>query len=125
MDVIVSALKQKFGADSRFGYCPVSVTASTGMSAVNINGGNTLHSWSGIGVHKKLSDQLAGALKWSKRKWKTCKVLVIDEISMISKDLFVRNFISESEHFIGGGCAVNVCDVDESGPYWAHLTRER
>ena len=61
------------------------VTASTGIAATHI-GGMTIHSWSGIGIRKTLSQEelkeLAGKKKIASRVSKT-NVLIIDEISML------------------------------------------
>lgn len=64
----------------------VAVTASTGIAATHI-GGMTIHSWSGIGVKKILTDWDVDAIESKKYLWKRfdkTKVLVIDEISMLS-----------------------------------------
>jgi ATP-dependent DNA helicase PIF1 len=76
------------------------VTASTGIAAINIgnitsipsshSGGITLHSFSGIGLGDasvaELVERISNGfhLTW----WQRCKVLVIDEISMIDAELF-------------------------------------
>ncbi len=61
----------------------VSVTATTGLAATHI-GGNTIHSWSGIGVHDELSDDFEDFLLKSRRDTiELTDVLVIDEISMM------------------------------------------
>ncbi len=64
----------------------VAITASTGIAATHI-GGMTIHSWSGIGIKNKLDnydlDKIASNEYVSKRIRKP-KVLVIDEISMLS-----------------------------------------
>lgn len=65
---------------------PVAITASTGIAATHI-GGVTIHSWSGIGVRENISDMEADALEDKKYLWsryEKTKVLVIDEISMLS-----------------------------------------
>src|SRR3990167_8516620 len=67
-----------------------SVTAATGIAATHV-GGLTLHSWSGIGIAESLSradvDRIAGKEHIAKRIMKA-KVLIIEEISMLSSATF-------------------------------------
>lgn len=68
----------------------VAVTASTGLAACNI-GGTTLHSFTGIGLGKEPVDKLLKKIRYNRRalkRWKSIRVLVIDEISMIDGALF-------------------------------------
>ncbi len=66
----------------------VAITASTGIAATHI-GGMTIHSWSGIGIKNKLDkydlDKIASNEYVSKRI-RRAKVLVIDEVSMLSAE---------------------------------------
>jgi DNA replication protein DnaC len=65
----------------------VAVTASTGIAATHLQG-NTIHSWSGIGVRDNLSEKDLEKLETNKRiksNYKRTKVLIIDEISMLHK----------------------------------------
>lgn len=68
------------------------VTASTGIAALNLNG-TTLHRFAGCGIVSPTDDKsiiLAKVLKSrrSMRNWLSCRVLVIDEISMIESFFF-------------------------------------
>ncbi|CAN0024086.1 unnamed protein product, partial [Ectocarpus sp. 12 AP-2014] len=66
------------------------MTGTTGKAAVGI-GGCTIHSFAGIGLGKDSVEQLVGRVKRSRnaqKRWAQCKVLVIDEISMMEADLF-------------------------------------
>src|SRR6478735_6075373 len=61
----------------------VSVTATTGLAATHL-GGNTIHAWSGIGVHDELPADFEDYLLKTRRDIiETTDVLVIDEISML------------------------------------------
>lgn len=65
---------------------PVAVTASTGIAATHI-GGMTIHAWSGIGVRENLSEWDVEMMLEKKYIWDRfheTKVLIIDEISMLS-----------------------------------------
>ena len=67
-----------------------SVTAATGIAATHVSG-MTLHSWSGIGISESLSkadvDRIAGKEHVARRIQKA-KVLIIEEISMLSAATF-------------------------------------
>lgn len=67
-----------------------SVTAATGIAATHV-GGMTIHSWSGIGIAESLSDadvdRIASKEHVAKRIQKA-KVLIIEEISMLSATTF-------------------------------------
>jgi hypothetical protein len=68
---------------------PIAVTASTGIAATHI-GGMTIHAWSGIGVRENLSEWDVEMMLEKKYIWDrfhTTKVLIIDEISMLSGSL--------------------------------------
>jgi ATP-dependent DNA helicase PIF1 len=70
----------------------LNVTASTGIAAVNI-GGSTIHSFAGIGLANMPLEQIIENIfsqKFSRirRKIRTARALAIDEISMISADVF-------------------------------------
>ena len=64
----------------------VALTSSTGVAAVDI-GGRTLHSWAGVGIAQESADALAARVAKNHpvaQRWRDAKVLIIDEVSMIS-----------------------------------------
>lgn len=91
----------------------VSVTATTGLAATHL-GGNTIHSWSGIGIHDELPKNFhEGLLKGRHDTIEKTDVLVIDEISMLHDfrldmvDSIVRKVRKSDEPF--GGIQVILC----------------
>lgn len=64
------------------------ITASTGIAATHI-GGMTIHSWSGLGIKRKLDkydiDRIASK-EYVVKRVRRIKVLVIDEVSMLSSE---------------------------------------
>ncbi|MFT8538002.1 PIF1 family DEAD/DEAH box helicase [Bifidobacterium aquikefiri] len=66
----------------------VAVTASTGIASTHISG-QTIHSWSGVGVSKFLTSELLKRIRSRrKRRIEATDVLVIDEVSMMHAWLF-------------------------------------
>lgn len=73
---------------------PISLTASTGIAAVQI-GGTTLHSWSGIKNDQLPAEHIAeyilsGPGTKYRRQLRAARILALDEISMISAELFEK-----------------------------------
>lgn len=61
----------------------VSVTATTGLAATHL-GGNTIHSWAGIGIHNELPKDFADRMAKGRREIiEKTDVLIIDEVSML------------------------------------------
>ena len=72
-------------------------TAPTGVAACNIEG-MTIHSWAGIGIKGRLADiDFSDA---AIQRWRNTEVLVIDEVSMVSMELF--DLLSEAGSQIRG-----------------------
>lgn len=70
-------------------------TAMTGSAALLI-GGTTLHSYLGIGICKDTLEMIIRIRKMRKHKiWETTDILIIDEVSMLSKEML------ESLDYIG------------------------
>ena len=63
-------------------------TSMTGSSAILI-GGTTLHSYLGFGICKDTFDMIQRIRKMKKRQiWENTDILIIDEVSMLSKEMF-------------------------------------
>ncbi|MCI1935379.1 MAG: PIF1 family DEAD/DEAH box helicase [Bifidobacteriaceae bacterium] len=107
----------------------VAVTASTGIAATHING-QTLHSWSGVGVATALTDELLKRIRPRRRKAVShTDVLVIDEVSMLPAWLFdmvdhvCRNLRNNPAPF-GGLQVVLSGDFFQLPPVARHLRGE-
>jgi ATP-dependent DNA helicase PIF1 len=87
-----SKLIQHIVSYSKLNNKNIQVCALTGCAAVLLKcGGKTIHSWSGIkiarGDKKTIVDQVLKSSRL-KKQWKSIKVLVIDEVSMMSEKIF-------------------------------------
>ena len=74
----------------RHGEAGVAVVAPTGIAAINV-GGTTLHSWSGIGLGRGSVEKLKAKVRASAKaanNWRSARVLMIDEVSMLDSELF-------------------------------------
>jgi len=99
------------------------ITASTGIAATHIQG-QTIHSWSGIGIRQTLSiydlDQIAST-EYIVRRIQKIQVLIIDEISMIDANTLdvvdqVCREIRHSEEAFGGIQVIVVGDFFQLPP---------
>jgi ATP-dependent exoDNAse (exonuclease V) alpha subunit len=89
----------------------LSITASTGVAALNV-GGTTIHSWAGIGlanmpIEKIIENIFSAKMSKVRKKIKLAQALAIDEISMISREVFeildaVFKAVRENEKPMGG-----------------------
>lgn len=90
----------------------VAITASTGIAATHIDG-VTLDSWSGVGIRDQFTNRdfkELGNKHHLKKRLQSAKVLIVDEISMISGNRFdlvdeILQFI-RGNHFPFGGLQV-------------------
>jgi ATP-dependent DNA helicase PIF1 len=88
----------------------IAITALTGAAATII-AGQTLHGWGGLRLAKPDARSIARAIIAKrpdpKKRWITTKVLIIDEISMMSAELFnklnkIAQIIRNNDAFMGG-----------------------
>jgi ATP-dependent DNA helicase PIF1 len=95
----------------------VFVTAPTGVAACNV-GGTTIHQFAGIGLGDKSGPAYVAIIRRNREahsRWNRAEVLIIDEISMVSAELFDKlNFIAQhvrdgGMHLPFGGLQVIVC----------------
>jgi len=83
------------------------VTATTGVAAVNV-GGRTLHSFAGVGKAEEDAVTLSKLVFVGARKRvEGCKILVVDEVSMLSAELLDKlnlyfQIIRKNGEFFGG-----------------------
>ena len=71
------------------------ITSTTGIAAVNVKG-QTLHSWAGVGICNKTVEQTVEKILTKssiKKQIQKCKILAIDEISML--DIKTFEFVNE------------------------------
>ena len=80
---ILNKLKEHYGDT-------LDITSTTGVSAINV-GGQTIHSWAGIGLARKSVNYVVNYKirknKSLERQIKECKLLAIDEVSIMSDKL--------------------------------------
>lgn len=93
----------------------VAVTASTGIAATHM-GGVTIHSWSGLGIRHRLSEQDIDVLEERRylfERFQNTRVLIIDEVSMLHHfrldlvERVIRSFKRNNLPF--GGMQVILC----------------
>ena len=116
LNLTVQELRSRYLRDE------IIVTGTTGVAAENVNG-QTLHSWAGIrpNVHydillKKIHEDAEASERWRK-----CKVLFIDEISMLEGSLLkflniAGQSIRKNERFFGGIQVVLTGDMLQMPP---------
>lgn len=108
-----------------------SITASTGIAATHI-GGMTIHSWCGIGVRARLTDHDLSLMMEKDRlarRLRAARVLIIDEVSMLSGDTLalveqVCRVLRDSGEPFGGLQVVLVGDFFQLPPIVSKAEQE-
>lgn len=76
----------------------VTITATTGIAACNV-GGITINSFAGVGTGDDPLNEMVSRVmgnQYSKKRWKDCDVLVIDEVSMMPGQFLDKlNFVAQ------------------------------
>jgi ATP-dependent DNA helicase PIF1 len=86
MKAIIAQLRHKHRTDPD----RIAITASTGLASCILEG-QTLHSWSGVGLGKEPAPELIKKIKRNmkaRQRWLRTKALIIDEISMVDGVFF-------------------------------------
>lgn len=104
-----SHLIRKMAAYCERNFKNIAITAMTGAAAYIING-KTLHSWGSLGIGDKPAPVIAQKILNSypkKMKWLKCKILIVDEVSMMNAPLFelleeVARLVRQNEKPFGG-----------------------
>ena len=87
----------------------IAITSTTGTSALLI-GGTTLHSYTGIGLGQGSVDAITTKIfkyAWLRKRWNELETLIIDEVSMLSPELFdkleeIARIVRHDERPFGG-----------------------
>jgi ATP-dependent DNA helicase PIF1 len=96
-------------------HIPVGITASSGVAATHLNG-MTLNAWTGIGIKENITEAQIEMLlrrRYLHKRIRRIKVLIIDEISMLSSQTFesvdkvLRAFKDNDQPF--GGVQLVLC----------------
>ncbi len=112
---IIEVLRKKYPSPGE-----VCVMAPTGRAALDI-GGTTIHSWAKLGLMNESKEVLRLMASKAPAHWRTVKVLVVDEISMLSCVLlekleFIAQHLRESDQPFGGIQVVFVGDFAQLAP---------
>lgn len=99
------------------------VTASTGIAATHVNG-TTIHSWSGLGIKRDVTDRLIDNIRFNDfaaRRICSAQVLIIDEVSMLDSVMIdnvdaVLKGVREDDRPFGGVQVVFVGDFFQLPP---------
>lgn len=101
----------------------LTITSTTGIAAVNVKG-QTLHSWAGVGLCRNTIQAAVEKIKTRPsqyRQIKNCKMLAIDEISMLNVETFeyvneVLKLIRENNEPFGGIQVIFIGDFYQLPP---------
>lgn len=101
----------------------IAITASTGIAASHING-QTIHSWSGLGIKDTIRDDEIDRMAWQPaifEKYNAAEILIIDEVSMLHGSRLdmvdrVAQWLRRSKKPFGGLQVIFVGDLFQLPP---------
>ena len=122
---ILNKLKELFGKK-------LTITSTTGIAAVNVKG-QTLHSWAGVGLCRNTIENTVEKIKNRPTQFRqicNCKILAVDEISMLSVETFeyvneVLKQIRENDLPFGGIQVIFIGDFFQLPPVEREYEEER
>lgn len=107
----------------------VAICAMTGCAALLLQcNAKTLHSWSGIKLAKGSKDDVVRSVihnKYALKSWKNAQVLVLDEVSMLSRKVFeiieeIGRRVKHSDAPFGGIQVIFIGDFFQLPPVGSH-----
>lgn len=107
----------------------VAICAMTGCAALLLQcNAKTLHSWSGIKLAKGSKDDVVRSVihnKYALKSWKNAQVLVLDEVSMLSRKVFeiieeIGRRVKHSDAPFGGMQVIFIGDFFQLPPVGSH-----
>lgn len=101
----------------------IAITASTGIAASHING-QTIHSWSGLGIKDSIQDWEIDKMSWQPammERYNVADILIIDEVSMLHGSRLdmvdrVAKWLRRSKKPFGGLQVIFVGDLFQLPP---------
>lgn len=110
----------------------LTVTSTTGIAAVNVNG-QTIHSWAGVGICNKPVSSVVEKILDNHTQYtqiKNCEILALDEVSMLNFQTFeyineVLKQVRENDEPFGGIQLIFIGDFFQLPPVEKRMEQEK
>ena len=110
----------------------LTVTSTTGIAAVNVNG-QTIHSWAGVGICNKPVSSVVESILDNYTLYtqiKNCEILALDEVSMLNIQTFeyineVLKQVKENDEPFGGIQLIFIGDFFQLPPVEKRMEQEK